>query len=231
MRSSSELKLVPVHETPLAEQAATQIRDAILGGRYLPGARLVERRLATELGISHIPVREALARLSEEGLVERLPRRGARVAGLTRTELDELTSLRIVLEQFVVVRVQDHLSSRAEKELRALVDAMVKAASRGDAAQVFDLDRAFHARLWELTEHSVLIDVLSQLRSRLDVLLREATVRRPPSELKAHASAHARLLRAIVSRNPERAKAEMVAHIEDAAKRLGPLLPAAGAPD
>jgi DNA-binding GntR family transcriptional regulator len=225
-RSSAGLKLIRVQETRLADQAADQIRRAIHAGKYLPGTRLVERRLAGELGISHIPVREALARLAEEGLVERLPRRGARVAGLTLEELEELTSLRIVLEQFVVERVQQHLSSDAEAGLRKIVDAMVKAASRGDALRVFDLDRDFHARLWGLTQHSILIDVLAQLRGRLDVLLREATVRRPPSELKKHARAHVELLKAILSRDPKLAKDEMVAHIQDAAERLRPLLPA-----
>jgi DNA-binding GntR family transcriptional regulator len=218
------MTLRPVHGGLLADQAATQIRDAIRDGRYLPGARLVERTLAAELGISHIPVREALARLTEEGLVERLPRRGARVAGLTLTELEELTSLRLVLEVFAVARVQERLRQESEPSLRAIVDGMKRAARRKDAERMFDLDREFHARLWELAEHSILIDVLTPLRGRLDVLLRAATVDRPADELVQHARAHEQLLDAIVSRDSKRGRAAMVAHIEDAANRLGPLL-------
>src|ERR1700678_3426683 len=67
----------------LADKVADELRTAIQRGRYAPGTRLVERRLASELGVSHVPIREALARLADEGLVERLPRRGSRVAGLS----------------------------------------------------------------------------------------------------------------------------------------------------
>ena len=82
----------------LASSTATLIlplflRGLIRDGAYAPGARLVERSIATELGTSHIPVREALARLAEEGLVVRLPRRGARVAELSPTLLDEISSV------------------------------------------------------------------------------------------------------------------------------------------
>jgi DNA-binding GntR family transcriptional regulator len=212
--------LQPLPETSLAEQAAIQIRDAIRNGRYRPGARLVERSLARELGISHIPVREALARLSEEGLVERLPRRGARVAGLTKIELEELSSLRDVLEQLVAVRVQERLTDAAFDELRGIVDRMVKAARRSDKRRVLALDREFHARLWELADHRMLLEVVNQLRSRLDVLLRDATLRRQPEEMEIHAHAHVELLEALLSGDPERAKQQMSSHVQDAMMRV-----------
>lgn len=93
------MPLDPLPADNLADQVVGRVRDAIYEGRYPPGARLVERTLAAELGVSHIPIREALARLTDEGLIERTPRRGARVATLTPRELEELSSLRIVLEQ------------------------------------------------------------------------------------------------------------------------------------
>ena len=77
---------------------ADQLRDLIRDGAYAPGERLVERSIARELGTSHIPVREALARLAEEGLVVRLPRRGARVAELSPRMLEEISSVRVVLD-------------------------------------------------------------------------------------------------------------------------------------
>ena len=80
--------------------------------------------------MSHIPVREALARLAEEGLVEREPRRGARVAALTARQLDEISSLRIVLEQFVARRVQPVWTPTIERQLRAVAREMVAAADR-----------------------------------------------------------------------------------------------------
>ena len=97
----------PAEQFPVsvAGRVADQLRDLIRDGAYAPGARLVERAIARELGTSHIPVREALARLAEEGLVVRLPRRGARVAELSPRLLEEISSVRVVLEQFVCRRV------------------------------------------------------------------------------------------------------------------------------
>lgn len=213
-------RLSPVGEITVAEHAANEIRAAIQDGRYPPGTRLVERKLATQLGISHIPVREALARLTDEGLVERLPRRGARVADLGLAELDEISSLRTVLEEFVVLRVQERVTAGEEAELQGIVDRMQRAAAEHDVEGVFELDRQFHAYLWELTDHSALVAVVRQLLGRLEAFLRAATLGRSPSEMPAHARAHQELLDAILSRDPERARSAMAAHIEDATERL-----------
>ncbi len=133
------MKLQPLADDSLTDRVAGRIRDAIHEGRYPPGARLVERTLAAELGVSHIPVREALVRLTDQGLVERAPRRGARVATLTPRELEELSSLRIVLERFVVTRVQELRAATAALELDALEehaashDELLDAILSGDA--------------------------------------------------------------------------------------------------
>src|ERR1700754_17542 len=107
-------RLQPLDSNNLADKIADQLRETIQSGEYAPGERLVERRLAGELNVSHIPVRQALAPLTEEGLVERLPRRGARVAVIGLKELEELSSLRVVLEQFVVERVMQRWTPEAE---------------------------------------------------------------------------------------------------------------------
>ena len=79
-----------IGETGVTAEAAAHLRDAIRDGRLAPGARIVERPFAQELGISAIAVRDALARLTQEGWVERLPRRGARVRDPTPAELDDI---------------------------------------------------------------------------------------------------------------------------------------------
>ena len=88
----------------------------------------MERTIASQLGVSHIPVREALARLADEGLVQRIPRRGAWVAGLTPVGLAEISSLHIVLEGFVVRRAQERLTPAAEARLRSIAARMPDAA-------------------------------------------------------------------------------------------------------
>ena len=217
--------LEPVTDKSLADRVVDQLRDAIQTGAYAPGDRLVERRLAAELGVSHIPVREALTRLAEEGLVQRLPRRGSRVAAIDAKELDDLSSLRVVLEQYVVERAMANWTAEAEQELRAIVGQMEQAADAGDTTRLFDLDVQFHERLWALTEHSMLVDLVAQLRGRISLFLRAATVALEPRALKAHAASHAALVDAIAGGDRTLAREAMAAHIEVAAERIQAGLP------
>ncbi len=106
-------------------------------------ARLVERSLAQELGTSHIPVREALARLTEEGLIVRLPRRGARVAELSPRMLEEISSLRVVLEQLVCARVLERWTPAAHARLMRVARKMTAAAERDSTKAICELDVSF----------------------------------------------------------------------------------------
>jgi DNA-binding GntR family transcriptional regulator len=212
--------LEPIDDGSVADRVAAQLRRAIQAGQLPPGARLVERTLARDLRTSHIPVREALARLTEEGLVEREPRRGARVAVLTVERLEELSSLRTVLEQFVVRRVQERWSPAVERELRLRVEAMVVAAGAGNAGHVVDLDDAFHAYLWRVAEHEILNDVAAGVRGRILAFLHAATLPLPVAELRRHAATHGELVDAIASGDPGRAEREMARHIAIATERI-----------
>jgi DNA-binding GntR family transcriptional regulator len=212
--------LEPIDDGSVADRVAAELRRAIHAGSLPAGARLVERTLARELRTSHIPVREALARLAEEGLVERQPRRGARVAVLTAARLEELSSLRTVLEQFVVRRVQERWTPSIEAELRARVDDMVAAATAGDAGHIVDLDEAFHARLWRLAEHELLNEVAASVRGRVRAFLRAATLPLPVPELHRHAAVHSELVDAIASGDPLVAEGETARHIAIATARI-----------
>jgi len=216
----TDTTLRPLPDQSIAERVTDEIRAAIHDGRYPPGMRLVERRLADMLGVSHIPVREALARLADEGLVERLPRRGSRVAGLSIQQLQELSSIRILLEEVVVVRVQERLNPRIEAELDKLVTGMEEAARRGNEQRVFDLDQRLHERLWALAEHSILHELVSQLRGRISAFLRGATSALDTEELEQHAATHRELVDAITKGSPKDAKSTVAKHISAAAERL-----------
>ncbi|MGB2711950.1 MAG: GntR family transcriptional regulator [Conexibacter sp.] len=214
-----------VQDQNIADRVADELRDAIDAGRLAPGTRLVERQLAAELGVSHIPIREALARLADEGLVERRPRRGSRVRTLTAADFEEISGLRVVLEQFVVVRVQERLTKRTEAELRKLVESMIHAADRGDGLRLFELDRRFHERLWSLADHQLLGGLVAQLRGRINGFLRAANAALEPDALQTHARSHGVLVDAIAGGDPETAKAAMSEHIRIAAERVSRALP------
>lgn len=220
------MTLSRLHDQNIADRVVDELRDAIESGSLPPGARLVERKLAAELGVSHIPIREALARLADDGLVERLPRRGARVRTLTLGNLEEIASLRILLEQFVAVRAQERLTDRTQGELRKLVEAMIDVAGRGDSVRLFELDRRFHEKLWQMTEHGMLVELVAQLRGRINLFLRAANMALDADALEAHARTHGELIDAIASGDPQRAKETMAEHIRIAAARIAAVLPA-----
>ena len=82
----------------LGQLATDKLRSAILSGQYQPGERLVEDRLSTEMGVSRVPIREALRQLATEGLVTVLPRRGASVAEVSPAVAADLVEVRAVVE-------------------------------------------------------------------------------------------------------------------------------------
>lgn len=214
------MALTSVADESISDKVANEVREAIQRGELSPGERLVERTLAARLGVSHIPVREALTRLAEEGLVERTPRRGARVAALTEEELFEISSLRIVLEQFVCDRVQSVWSEAIEARLQKIVAAMIAASERHDVDRMFALDRRFHEELWEIADHKLLLSIASQLRGRINGFLRAANGALAPDKLVAHAMSHNELISALASGDKEQAREAMAAHIEIAANRI-----------
>ncbi|UGS25509.1 GntR family transcriptional regulator [Microbacterium resistens] len=217
-----------VSDQNIAEQVADELRSAIHSGELLPGERLVERKLAERLGVSHIPVREALTRLAQEHLIVREPRRGARVAELTPRDLEEISSLRIVLEQFMALRVQERWTRAAHKRLQGIVDAM-DAAAVGDMAEVLAQDRAFHEAIAELSDHRFVMELNAQLRGRIAGFIQAANAALPPQEQAEHVRSHRVILDAIASGDPDAVRAVIAEHVTRAVERISPL--AAPAPD
>lgn len=213
-------ELVTVVQRTLSDVAAERLRAAIKHGSLLPGMRLVERDLAQRLGVSRIPIREAIQRLVEEGLVTKLAHRGTFVAMLSRNELEEISSLRIVLERFVVARAIERWSPEQAAHLRVIVNDMYAAATAGNVQLLSERDAQFHHALWTLTEHNLLLEVVSGLRSRISRFLSEATSALPASELTTHATAHNQLIDILSSGDLERAQDAITTHIIGAKQRI-----------
>ena len=213
----------PVVVTPvigLRELVADTVRQRVADGVYRPGDRVVERQLASDLGISHIPVREALSALAKEGLVERPPRRGARIAGLDSRTLAEITAVRTLVEQYVAVEVQRRLTDADEIELRRFVAEMVSAAAETDTGQVLRCDRRFHEHIWLLADNSVLTQVASGLRARINGLQWAAYQPLGSAALVEHARSHYAIIDAIAGSDEDEARRVVAEHVEVAARRI-----------
>src|SRR5262245_25949244 len=153
----------------LSKVVSEQIRGRILDGSLRPGERLVEDRLSAELGVSRVPVREALRGLSVEGLVTLLPNRGATVVEITPGTVAELVEVRALLEG-LNARLA---AQRHDPEIvAALEDTLARgnAATRsGTAEELARLNAEFHERLAEASRNSVLSDVMRGLRERTSI--------------------------------------------------------------
>lgn len=211
-----------VSDQNVAEQVTDELRAAIHSGELAPGDRLIERKLAEKLGVSHIPVREALTRLAEERLITREPRRGARVAGLTAQDLEEIASLRIVLEQFMAIRVQERWTAASAARLQEIISAM-ESAQVGDMAEILRQDRAFHEALADLSEHRFLTELSAQLRGRIAGFIRAANEALPEEEQADHVNSHRQIMDAIASGDPDAARNVIAEHVKRAFARIEPL--------
>lgn len=131
----------------LHEHIYLTLRDDITEGRIRPGERLVELALAERFGVSQGPVREALRRLGQEGLLVTQPRRGTRVRELTLAEIDDIFEMRAELESWAARRF---VARRTPESCAALVeafDALKEAGRAGDATAVVDRDLDLHAAI------------------------------------------------------------------------------------
>ncbi len=161
---------IAVLEQPgLRERVAAELERAILLGMLAPGTRLVETELAARLGVSKTPVREALLALQQTGLVRVIPRRGAVVAGVTRSLIEELFALREVIEGYAVAQAFVHLTAADFAHLDHLVDRLVDAVRTHpeDYHLISDRDLAIHEYVFARSENTLLLDIWRLLRARM----------------------------------------------------------------
>jgi len=214
------LELTPVEQRTLGDEATDRLRAAIRSGALKPGTRLIERDLAERLGMSRIPIREAIQRLVDEGLARKLPHRGAQVYIPTREEIEEISSLRVVLERFVTERVIQRWQPHYEEELRQIVNRMRQAANQQNLQEVYAQDYRFHLTLWQIAQHSMMLEVLSTLRARISRFLYEANGALTMAELEMHINSHDVLVEVLRSGEVAPAQDAFMRHVLGAKERI-----------
>lgn len=194
------------------------IRDAILSGRYRPGQRLVADELAREVGVSRMPVREALHRLEASGLVAMTPHRGAVVNELSESEIIEIYHIRAVLDGLATRLAAPHLTKPDHARLDAILDEMAAAVTAKDLDRVLRVNRDFHQLIWRAARaprlHALLENLYdaSQRFRHISVLL--------PGRLGQITQEHRRIARALALRDAEKAARFAIEHLEGTALRL-----------
>lgn len=207
--------------TVLREQVTDLLLNRILDGEYEPGDRLVETRIARELGISQAPVREALRDLEQLGCIIHEPYRGCSVRRFSVEDLLEAFPVRSALEELAVGWAADRITDEELTQLEACIERMREAGRAGDAQTASRADVNFHSTIVAASRNRVLAAQWRQLqpypRTFLSVML-------PEQDLLVLADRHVPILEALRAREPEAAAESMRRHLEEAADKLRPLL-------
>ena len=188
-----------------------------MGGDLTPGARMGEAELATRLGVSRTPVREALSRLAAEGLVEIVPNRGARVATWTVAELEGVFDLRSVLEPQLTAFAVPNAGPADVEELDDLAQRMVDVGCPGprqDLDALVPLNRAFHDKLVALAAHPALATALAAAIH--PPIVRRNFLTYDEASLRRSLAHHSEIVAAVRAGDPEWARAVMTSHIANA---------------
>jgi DNA-binding GntR family transcriptional regulator len=139
------------------------LREAILSGRYPPGQRLIADDVAKELGVSRMPVREALHQLEAASLVTVVPHRGAVVNELSEMEVIEIYHIRAVLDGLAARLAAPHLTPTDYARMNALLDEMAEAAQAKDLDRLLRVNRDFHLVIWQAAHAPRLQELLENL--------------------------------------------------------------------
>jgi DNA-binding GntR family transcriptional regulator len=197
------------------ERVIGSLRAGILGGRFVPGQRLVEADLTRDLGVSRGPLREAFRRLSAEGLIDIVPNRGALVRRLTAGETADLFEVRVELEALAARRAAAAMSDPVRRcRFETAVSPVFADVSRTSGDYMTE-NAAFHDAVIAASGNRQLAALARQLQLPLIMLQVRRTL--PPDILCRSVEEHRRIARAILAGDDEAAAAAMRAHLERAA--------------
>lgn len=207
----------PLERSVLSAQVKDKMLQWILEGELLPGSRIIETRIARQLGTSQAPVREALRDLATLGLVEMHPYRGARVRQPEPEELVEAMELRGELEAIAARAAVRSIDEKMLSEMRGLLDEMRASAARGDAHAQAQQNSRFHTCVIAASGNRT----LQRLWSMLEPFARSyltATV--PGADLHWLAERHVAILDALEARDADRAAEAMRTHAREAERQV-----------
>jgi DNA-binding GntR family transcriptional regulator len=209
--------VTPFPRVILRDQVRDLLLSRVMSGEYPPGSRLVETRIAQELGVSQAPVREALRDLEQLGCVEYEPFRGSSVRALSVEDLLEAYPVRAALEGLACRLAAERISDAQLARLAALIEDMRTAE---DARAESAADSDFHATIVEAAGNATLSRQWGQLLPHARTFI---SMTLPASVRGSVAERHVPILEALRRRDPAAAAAAMEEHLADVAERLKPL--------
>lgn len=191
-----------------------KLRERILSGEFTPGDRLVEGRLSEEMGVSRIPVREALRALAAEGLVTIEPRRGASVSILSDAIAYDMVEVRATLEGLNAKLAAQRRDAATVARLQAFLAEGMEAAREERLDKFLALNSQFHEMLATIGGNVVLTDLMRSLRDRTALLFAPSNMHRA----KQNWDEHSQILHAVIAGNGDLAALLASQHVHNAAR-------------
>jgi DNA-binding GntR family transcriptional regulator len=215
-------RVKPIERVPTSTLIADQLREAIMAGDFAQGDQVGEAHLAEQLGVSRGPLREAMQRLVQEGLLESIPHRGLFVVTLSEDDIRDIYVARLAVETAAVLEIMQHPDMEAAaRRLDRAVQRLAQAAERGHARAISEADAGFHELLVQESGsprlHRMASTLLVETRMCLKAL---ADIYVAPRDL---AHEHAVIVDAMRAGDRSAAIDVMRAHMHDAVLRLVPV--------
>ena len=204
-------------KTPsLRSTIADTLRRGIILGELVPGQRLDEQTLADKLGVSRVPIREALAILEHDGLVQKNPRQGSFVIGLTDDDIHDIYQFRHMIEDFAIQRVAATIDEEGLARLASIVERTEAAVRNNQPEQMAESDLAFHREIVNLAGNKRTLVAWESIAGLVAVFLSinssmYRTIPAPHDPIDAYR--HSKILRLIKSHNADEAAAQMREHL------------------
>ena len=213
----------------IVDEVTVRIRQEVLSGRILPGQRIRLRTLQELLGVSHIPIREALRSLEAEGLVENIPQRGAIATPLSAEELAEVYDLRRLLEPAIADRAIPKLTKEQLHLASEALDALKAVPGQWASPEFPEAHRRFHWLLLQPGATKLIERVLAQLWQTSERYVRFSMIvggGGPVAERQ-----HAMLQKIAQAGDVARFRAELIAHLENTELRVREVIVRLGSSD
>lgn len=202
----------------LGQQVRTQLRSAIMAGRFKPGQKLTIRAVATALNVSLTPAREALYNLAAEDILEMRSNGSVYVPTLSTERIIELTKIRSALEALAAREAAVRITDEEIANVSRINDLMVEANERGDYAKVMELNWKFHFAIYRASGMNELVRMIEKRwmmnSSYLNVIYPRF------GQMDQGINNHQTMVRALQSRDPERLASAVVVDINFAADTL-----------
>jgi DNA-binding GntR family transcriptional regulator len=208
---SGAVSLGRIAQRTTPTSVAHVLRNAILDGRLKPGSQLRETHLAADLGVSRAPLREALGILVDEGLVDKIPYRGAFVAEVSAEDIAEIASLRKRLEPYAIELALPRLTGSARAKVTKALEDMTAGADNNDPTATIDAHMGFHRAFYELSGHKLLLDLWRSWETQLQLFF--SADHQSFADLHDVVAAHYRLLEIIDSGDLDAITAEIDRHV------------------